>query len=70
MALQTKFVVGNKNSGHLNKALRFFLSDELMKDWILHNTEESGETENIVPALYANQGKLLRKPEILARKVA
>ena len=32
---------------------KFGFNDPMIKDWILHNIEESGETEKFVPQLYA-----------------
>ena len=69
MNFQTRFVVGDKSYGLINKVIEIAMNDRLLKDWILHNVEESGETENIVPALFANQDKVIRKSEILAREV-
>jgi hypothetical protein len=74
MAFQTRFVLGSKKFGPLNKLIKYLAPgrvapDRLLKDWILHNIEESGETENIVPVLYANQDKVLRKSEITTRMV-
>jgi len=70
MNFQTQFVVGRKSFGLINKVIEHSLSDQLMKDWILHNVEESGETENIVPTLFANQDQVLRKDEIIQRIVS
>jgi len=69
LAFQTRFVVGRPNSWLLNKIIHKSIPDRLMKDWILHNIEESGETEDLVPALYNNPTKVLRKTEITRRKV-
>lgn len=69
MAFQTRFVAGRANSWLLNKIIHKSLSNRLMQDWILHNIEESGETENILPILYNNQDKVLRKSEITKREV-
>ena len=44
-------------------------SDRLMKDWILYNIEQSSETENLVPVLYANQDKVVKKSELQTREV-
>ncbi len=34
------------------------LSKEMFQDWIVHNVEESGETEKVVPALFVHaQGR-------------
>ncbi|MDE2690718.1 MAG: hypothetical protein OXI49_09420 [Acidobacteriota bacterium] len=36
----------------LNWIIRRQFTEELLRDWIVHNIEESGETEKFVPALY------------------
>ena len=36
----------------LNWVIRRQFSEELLHAWIVHNIEESGETEKFVPALY------------------
>ena len=35
-------------------ARRLLFSDAMLRDWIRHNIEESGETEKFVPALYTH----------------
>ena len=35
-------------------ARRLLFSDPMLRDWIRHNIEESGETEKFVPALYTH----------------
>ena len=69
MDFQTRFVAGSKGFGAANKLIEHSLSDQLMKDWILHNIEESGESENIIPALYANKEMVVRKSELMKREV-
>ncbi|MEL7122599.1 MAG: hypothetical protein AAFO07_24345 [Bacteroidota bacterium] len=69
MNFQTRFVAGRENFGPVNKVIEHSLSDQLMKDWILHNIEESGESENIIPALFENQEMIVRKSELMKRKV-
>ena len=36
----------------LNWVIRRQFTEELLRDWIVHNIEESGETEKFVPALF------------------
>jgi len=36
----------------LNWIIRRQFTEELLRDWIVHNVEESGETEKFVPALF------------------
>ena len=69
MNFQTQFMVGRISFGPINKVIEQSMSDQLLKDWILHNVEESGQTEHIVPALFANQDKVVRKSEIIQRIV-
>ncbi|MEL6916607.1 MAG: hypothetical protein AAFO99_02640 [Bacteroidota bacterium] len=66
---QTRFVAGRASYGPINKVIERSLSDQLMKDWMLHNIEESGESENIVPALFENRDKVVRKSELMKRRV-
>jgi hypothetical protein len=35
-------------------AEKMLVSEEMLRAWILHNVEESGETEKFVPQLYAH----------------
>ena len=69
LAFQTRFVVGRPNAWLLNKIAHKKASVALMKDWILHNVEESGQTDKIVPVLYHNQDRVLRKSCITKRAV-
>ncbi len=41
----------------LNWAIRRKFTEELLRDWIVHNIEESGETEKFVPALFEEARK-------------
>ena len=41
----------------LNWVIRRQFTEELLRDWIVHNIEESGETEKFVPALFEEARK-------------
>ena len=69
MAFQTRFVAGRPNNHLLNFIVHRIFAAQLMKDWILHNVEESGQTEKIAPALYNNPDKVFRKSQLTARVV-
>jgi len=43
----------------LRRALRARGIDRLARDWIVHNVEESGETEKFVPVLYEHAMRLV-----------
>ena len=54
----------------MNRLIRKFMFTEVMlKDWVLHNVEETGETEKFVPTLYNNQDKVYKLAEIQNRRV-
>lgn len=54
----------------MNRLIRKFMFTEVMlKDWVLHNVEETGETEKFVPTLYNNQDKVYKLAKIQNRRV-
>ncbi|MFC3901545.1 hypothetical protein SAMN05421749_101199 [Acinetobacter marinus] len=74
LSFHTQFILGSPSIKILHSLLPKILPngatpERFLKDWILHNVEESGESEKIVPILFANQDKVFRRSELLNRTV-